>query len=179
MINFEQRQSEIDGWLKDFCENYDFGFPGQRLVFDFESSKLINETYWELVKKIKTKKSNPDSYNNVYKIIAGFQLCIAYHQPLEIDITQKSKETFKGERRINAEFGYIVSINILDLFYPEHAELTFNLLNDPFYLKLIEENLTWIENYEFDEKQNQINFTTFFILSQFWSLLDQYRKKLI
>ena len=178
MNKIDIRKLEFQEWLDKFCEMYDLGFPGQTLTYDKVNIEYINKTYWSIVNIVKTVKSDSNSNLNVHKIIAGVQLSILYHQPLELNIFVKNIAHIKGEARINAEFSYFVAINILDNFEPENSFLTNKLLLDANFKKRQEENILWLENFNFDDNLNNPNLGIYFLLSQFWALIDDYRKKL-
>jgi hypothetical protein len=165
------REEDILFWLSEFSDSYSqhLSFPGHFLEYDSGIHKLINNSYWNLIKEVKTKMAQPNHNLNCFKIMAGMQIVILYFQPFESPIPFNGPSIKKGSRRINAEFAWNVALQIFDSFENmEDKDFGF-LKTSSKYKKLKEDHLTICENLEF-ENEGSINFSNFFFLAQFWEV---------
>lgn len=111
-LKVSKRLEEWEDWLKAFLLLNDTNpLPEYELIP--HAAIILNDLYWRVVNeyiKPTVKLDNNESLIHFYKIISASEITVMYVLPLKFKNNIKSEKKIK---RVNAEFAFFVSLNIL------------------------------------------------------------------
>ena len=151
-------------------------FTGNVLEFHPDIASTLNNDYWALREAVRKEMRDPDHKINCFKVIAGIQSTILYHQPFVSPIDSSQNSIKEGLRRVNAEFAWNVSLHVLLSWYDSEFQ-GYELIITKFttskeFVSCREFHLEWSEKVDFKEDSlGRVAFPSYFILAQFWELL--------